>query len=239
MARSITRWQKMEERRNTVRAIWLILLTFLIIGAALFFGFKVLTKIFIFMGNISSMDKPAEKTDFIPPSPPRFLTRLEATNSASLSLKGISEAGASVFLTLNQNPAGDTVALDDGSFEFTHLQLSEGQNTFSAVAIDTAGNRSQISSSLSVRYSSKSPILVINSPLDKQSFSGNESRITISGSVDPDTRLTINDRVVILSAGGKFSYQLGLNSGENLLSIMAVDSFGNRTKKEITVSYHP
>lgn len=235
----MTRWQKLEERRNTIRAIWLILLTFIIIGGAIFFGFKVLTGIFVFMGNIKSMNKPVEKTDFIPPSPPRFLTRLEATNSAHLSLKGISEAGANVYLNQNEDPAGDTIALDDGSFVFTNLQLSEGQNIFSAVALDTAGNRSQVSPSFFVRYSNKTPSLVVSSPSDKQIFSGSESRISISGTTDPDVRLTINDRVVILSSDGKFNYQLGLNTGDTLLSIVAVDSFGNRTKKDVTVSYRP
>jgi hypothetical protein len=235
----ITRWQRLEERRNKRKAALLITGTLLIIGLGVVFGFNVLTKIFLFIGNLNSANQPVEKTDFIPPSPPQFFPAVEATNSASLTIKGIAEAGSSVFLTQNSQDTANTVTPQDGVFLFPNLRLKEGTNEFLAVAVDDAGNRSQPSNRLVVYYSNKPPPLTVVSPVDRKVVTGNDPRISITGSTDPEARLTINDRIVIVSYDGKFSYNLVLNPGDTTVVIIATDRNGNQARKEMTLTYNP
>lgn len=101
MTRTVSRLQRLEEKRNMNKAVWLILGTFVLIGLTVTIGFNLLTKIFIFMGNVNSTNKPVEKSDFIPPGPPVLLSMYDATNSATISLKGVAEPGATVYLTQN------------------------------------------------------------------------------------------------------------------------------------------
>jgi hypothetical protein len=217
----------------------LIFGSFLIIFISIFFGFKVLTKMFLFITQLNSSGRPVEKSDYIPPSPPVFISRFEATNSAYLVLKGIAEPGSMVFLTQNSNSVKSVVASENGEFEFSQVILTDGDNEFFGVAVDPAGNKSQPSNKLNIYLSIKEPKLVIEKPITGQVFSGNNSKIEISGLTDPEVRLTINERVVIVATDGRFHHQLGLSPGENKLLISAVNKAGNRIQKEITVSYQP
>lgn len=239
MSRSFSRLQRLEEKRNLNKAVWLILGTIVLITLTVTIGFNLLTKLFIFMGNLNSTNKPVEKTDFIPPSPPVFFNLFNATNSAVISLKGTAEPGSGVYLTQNSNQSGNVITFDDGIFEFRKIQLSEGTNNFSAVALDSAGNKSQISDQLTIYYSSKAPALTITTPADKQIISGKDPNLQIQGSTDADVRLIINERVVIVGSDGKFSYKIVLNQGENQITITAVNDTGNKTQNVLTVTYNP
>ncbi len=126
MAKPYTRWQRLEEKRNKIRAIQLIFGSVLIIGLSVFFGFKVLTRMFLFITQLNSSGRPVEKTDFIPPSPPVFISRFEATNSANLTLRGIAEPGSMVFLTQNSNSPKSVVTSENGEFEFSQVLLTDG-----------------------------------------------------------------------------------------------------------------
>jgi hypothetical protein len=180
-----------------------------------------------------------EKTDLIPPSPPVFVSRFEATNSANLTLRGIAEAGSTIYLTQNLDSIKSVVTPGDGEFEFTKILLADGDNEFSAVAVDVSGNRSQPSDVLHIGFSFKEPKLIIDSPVTGQVISGNNSRIEIKGITDPDARLTINERVIIVATDGRFHHLLGLTSGENNLHILAINKAGNKIQKEIVVIYQP
>ena len=239
MSRSFSRLQRLEEKRNLRKAVLFVLGTGVLIVLTVTIGFNLLTRLFIFMGNVNSTNKPIEKSDFIPPSPPLFLSSFDATNSAVMKLKGTAEPGSTIYLTQNTNPLGNVVTSDDGIFEFGNIKLAEGVNNFSAVAIDGSGNKSQISDPLSISYSSKAPNLSITTPSDKQVITGSNANIQIQGKTDPDVRLTINDRVIIVGSDGTFSYKTVLSQGDNPITLTAVNEIGNKTQKQITVSYNP
>ncbi len=239
MARSFSRLQKLEERRNLIRAVWLILGSVALVALTITLGFNILTKIFLFLGNVNSTNKPVVNTDVIPPGPPTFFTSFEATNSAVITLSGYAEPGATVYLTQNTQAKGNVVSTQDGVFQFPGIKLNPGLNSFSAVAMDAAGNRSQPSVTVEITFSDKGPDLKITVPTDKQIISGGDGTIRITGSTDPDARLTVNDRVVIVSPSGNFNYSLVLNQGDNNLVITATDTTGNQTQKSLTVTYNP
>lgn len=239
MTRSYSRLQRLEERRNFRKAVLFMLGTIILIALTVTTGFNLLTRVFMFMGNINSSNKPVAKTDFIPPSPPVFLSSFDATNSATVTIRGAAEPGATVYLTQNTNPAGDVVTSDDGFFVFGEIHLREAQNIFSAVAIDGSGNKSQVSNQLSISYSSKAPTLKILTPADKHAITGSNPGIQIQGITDPDVRLIINDRVVIVGTDGTFNYKIVLNPGDNQISVNAVNEAGNFVQKQLTVTYTP
>jgi hypothetical protein len=239
MARSFSRLQRLEEKRNLRKAVWLILGTIGLAVLTVTLGFNLLTKLFIFMGNVNSTNKPVQKTDFIPPSPPDFLSTFDATNSAAMTLQGTAEPGSTVYLTQNGNTAGNVVTTDDGSFEFGNIRLTVGNNIFSAVAIDGSGNKSQVSDQLSVTYSNKAPSLTVNTPVDKQVVTGSDPKIQVKGTTDADNRLTINDRVIIVAGDGSFTYSMVLNQGDNPINVITTDETGNTTQKQLTVTYNP
>ena len=239
MARSFSRLARLEEKRNLRKAIWLILGTIGLIILTVTLGFNLLTRLFIFMGNINSTNKPVEKTDFIPPSPPVFLNSFDATNSAAMTLTGTAEPGSAVYLTQNSVSKGNVITSDDGLFSFGNIHLTEGENNFSAIAMDNSGNKSQVSDPLIITFSNKAPNLTVTTPADKQQISGSSPNLPVQGMTDPDNRLTINDRVVIVGSDGSFSYNMVLNQGDNSIVISATDQMGNSTQKQLNVTYNP
>jgi cytoskeletal protein RodZ len=232
--------QRLEEKRNVKRAVWFTLGTLVIVAGLATLGFNLLAKLFVFWSSVRSNNGSAsEKTDFIPPSPPQIVVPFESTNSATFSIKGISEPGATVYLSQNDSEVKSLKVPDEGIFEFENLVLNEGNNTFTSVAVDDAGNRSQVSGKVAVNFSTKVPLLELSSPNDRQTFTGRDVKISVKGKTDPGNHVVVNDRVVIVGSDGSFSLQLGLNSGENPLIVVATNLAGNQTKKELIVIFNP
>lgn len=234
-----SRLQRVEEKRNVNKAVWLILLTVVILGVAVVGGIPLLVKLAVFIGDINSSRRPVDKSDIIPPAPPQLITSYEATNSAVQSISGWTEPGASIYLTQNSDTVSSVVAKDDGSFMFNGVNLSNGTNLFVAVAVDLSGNKSQPSETMTVEYSTKQPKLDVSTPTDKQTVNGSNPKIEVKGQTDPGNHVTVNGRVVIVSGEGNFSSLFNLNSGDNTITITATDRMGNQTKKDVTVTYSP
>ena len=200
------------------------------------FGYRFLSQFFLFISSLKMGNQPALKDDLIPPSPPQLFLPFEATNSAQVKLTGSTEPEITVYVSLNKTSVGIVTANENGDFE-QNLQLNEGQNTITAVAIDMSGNKSQPSIPISVDFRSAMPKLEVITPKDGQQFSGTNNRVEIKGKTDPENRIMINDRVVIVSSGGNFSFTAGLVSGENSFIIRAVDRAGNQKQQELKVIY--
>ena len=211
-------------------AFFLIILTILV-------GIPALIRMAAFLGDLRASNRPVDKTDIVPPAPPRISLPFEATNSATQVIDGAAESGATIFLTLNGESLGTVVAREDGTFIFSRVELRQGDNSLMAVAVDQAGNQSRGSTPINLYYSNKSPALDIESPTDRQQISGN--KIEIKGRVADGSRLMINDRLIVVGPGGKFSTAWNLNSGENGLVFVATDRAGNQTRKEVTVTATP
>ncbi len=232
-----SRLSKLEEKRNTRTAVLLILGTITIIIAGIFLGIPGMIKLARFFGDIRSAGGN-NKTDLIPPPPPQILFSFDATNSATIKLNGLSEPESTIYLTQNSKPAGKTTAGVDGTYRFDQVSLADGSNKFSSVAIDEAGNTSLASTEVNIFYSNKEPQFVIDSPTDRQTVSGKNPVIEVKGSVDVSvSRLTINERFVIIGNDKRFTTTTALNKGDNLLVFVAVDRAGNQSRKEIIVKY--
>lgn len=208
----------------------------LVIVAVVFGGIPVLGKLAEGINNLKSNGKPVDKNDLIAPVPPVISLAYDATNSADQTISGLAEPNSMVYLTMNNEPVGQAKVGNDGSFEVVSVKLMDGNNVFTAVAIDDAGNKSSPANNVVMIYSNKGPEIKLDSPMENQHVSGSPAKIQISGTVDPNARLVVNDRVIIVSAQGKFNTNFQLNNGDNLLIITATDAAGNQTKKELTVT---
>jgi len=219
----------LEDRRNSRKAVLLVLGTIVLLALAVFGGIPVLVKMAVFLGDLKSSKMPVDKTDLIPPPPPSFSLPYDATNSARQTISGSSEAGSTVYLTLNGESVGNVVAKDDGIFTLGNINLKDGDNTLIAVAIDQVGNKGNASTEVDVYYSNKPPELTVETSMVA------DNKVEIKGTTS-GVRLTANDRLIIIGQGGKFATTINLNPDEKVLVLVTVDRAGNQTRKEVELS---
>lgn len=185
-----------------------------------------------FFGELKSSTKIVETKDTTPPLPPKLKPLPEVTSRSQITLEGFAEPGATVKIFLNGEGEKEVIAEADGSFTTESINLSLGKNKLKAKAVDQAGNESKDSGIIVIEYDNTPPELEIEEVKE-----GKETKI--SGKTEPKATLKINNHLVILDQEGNFSYSLTLSEGENNILIEAEDQAGNKTKKEITLTYSP
>jgi hypothetical protein len=220
------------------KATLLTLTTIAVLVGGIILGIPVLTRTAIFMGSLNSKNGIGDKDDNIPPGAPQIFLSYDATNSAIQTISGLSEPGSTVFLTQNTQPKGEVVADNNGRFEFIDVNLTNGDNLFSAVAMDQANNKSLNSSQIHLYFSSEPPKLEVSSPTDRQVVS-DKNYVSLVGSSQNTVRLSVNDRTIILNSNGQFNTNYSLSPGDNILVFTATDGSGNQTRKEMTITYNP
>ena len=70
-------------------------------------------------------------------------------------------------------------------------------------------------------------------------FEKDQSTVKVLGKTDPGVRVTVNGFWAVIDENNNFSYNLPLQNGENMIKIEAIDQAGNKTEKEIKVTYSP
>jgi hypothetical protein len=145
------------------------------------------------------------------------------TNDKGLRVSGITEAGARVLV--NGNP----VAIAGTNFQCT-FQLHEGINILNFDAIDQAGNHNY--TTRSVTLDTLPPRLEITIPVANNILT-KEKEITISGYVDPDSRVMVGKEQKDFS--GEWTFVLQLKEGKNKLVIEATDKVGNKVSLGRTI----
>lgn len=234
---TVSRMEKLEEQRNMRKVGMLAGVTTVVLLAAFLLGVPLMVRLAVWWGDFNQSRRPIEKTDLIPPVPPKIFVNYEATSSATIKLAGSAEPEAVVAIGMNDKPLGNVVADADGAWVVENVTLQEGVNKFFAVAVDGAGNKSAESEVVSITYLSKLPEITVESPSDHQLVTGKTGTIELKGSTGGTVRLTVNDRVIILGSGGRFVTTYVLSEGENVLVFVATSSSGSQTRKEIVVEY--
>jgi hypothetical protein len=231
-----SRLSSVEERKNIRNAIFFGISTIVAVAILFFAGIPLLGKFTALISDIGKGSKQISSQDTTPPAPPRFNQFPDFTNQKNITLTGASETAANVKLTFNgkeQNSLSDK----NGNFTF-NLDLKDGDNIFSAIAIDTSGNISQKTKYFTINYDAKSPDLSIDSPSDGSTFLGSKQRqVTIQGTTGSEAKLTINDRIISVDDNGKFQYTTTLNDGENTFNIKSIDQAGNVNEKSLTLNF--
>lgn len=230
-AKVSSRLARKQQRKLVRQTIWSIIGGGLLL---LVFLFWVLPNSVRLLSGV--LDTTFEEKDEIPPQVPIFSQPATATNLSPYLLKGFAEPGSKVFVSVNGNE-NEVVTGDDGVFE-AELGLTEGENVFSAVSEDAAGNRSRETEAYQIDLDSQLPSLAIDNISDGQEFIGkDQQQLTIAGITDPSARVYINQRLVLARTDGSFKFTLRLNEGENKLTFKVIDKAGNEAEFEYTVFF--
>ncbi len=227
-------------KRNEKTFLISIVGIIILLGFLVKFGIPLLFNMSLFVANIrgSSSEISKNKTKgFL--AAPNFDPTFSATNSASVSLKGNALPKLTIKLYRNDELISDTASKDDGSFSFSDVRLSKGDNVFKAKAIDESKNESDFSPLQTISYKTDAPALSVDAPTDGQTFSKDQNDIKASGKTDQGVKVTVNDFWAIVDESGNFSYTLHLKNGDNQIKIVATDDAGNKTEVTRKVTYSP
>jgi hypothetical protein len=233
-----SRLQSVEERRNVKKAVLFGFLSIAVLVLLFFAGIPLFGKLAVFVSDLRGTRNAVSKNDTTPPAPPRFNLFSQFTNQQTATITGAAEPGATVKLTFNGSPR-EVLVDKDGNFNFS-LSLSDGDNTFSGVATDPAGNVSQQTKDSKITFDAKPPTLTISSPTDGSSFFGsNQRQVTIQGVTEVGCQVVINDRLISVDDNGNFQYTTTLNEGANAFAVKSTDQAGNATEKSVSFNFNP
>jgi hypothetical protein len=162
-----------------------------------------------------------------------------ATNSAQIVISGASLKDYSIVLYINNSEVDQSNTDQNGKFHFTE-DLNKGSNQI-AVRAKYNNKQSELSDVQSVNYTNSQPKLDVNSPSDGQHFDkntiGTGNTITVSGATDPGVSVTVNGLWAVIDDNNNFSYILTLQNGDTQIKIVATDQAGNKSEKDLKVSY--
>ena len=162
----------------------------------------------------------------------------EATNSGRIAVSGYAAKESNVLIFVNGSEEMKIIADKDGKFSTQLVPIKEGENTLYAI-VAASDSQSSPSASYMVYYKKNEPKLEISGPQDGERFRDDQKEISITGATDEDSRVLINDRLVIVDVQGNFSYSVRLSDGENTFKIQAFDNAGNKTQKKLKITYFP
>lgn len=228
----LARKRESESKKNfALSLLGIFVVLFLLIK----FGVPLLANLSILLSGQNKGTASTAENIFL--SQPSLDPLPTATNSASLVVTGKSEANSTVDLYINDSITDKSDVGSDNSFKF-NVTLSNGDNKI-YVKARKGSNTSLASDSLDVFFKNSKPNLTVSSPTDGQGFSKDQNTVLVSGTTDPQTKVTINDYWAVIDQNNNFSYQLKLNNGDNNIKVVAQDLAGNTTEKDLKVTYSP
>jgi len=220
----LERLAKKEERETVKRIISLSFLS-LILAILLFtLGIPLLGKFADFLDLFFKKSETVTVSKEIP-NPPRLNPLPSATNSAQLTVDGFSDTGTKVVIYLNSEKAGET-NIADGKFHFEDLFLKKGENRIWAKTVSFDERESDSSQSQIIIQDLEEPRLLVETPIDNQSFSG-DNRIKVLGKTEKDAQVYANGFLASVDLEGKFEVFVPVAEGETTLEVKAIDEAGN------------
>lgn len=219
-------------------------LTLIICGVLLYILFVWFIPTFI--GGLSFLNRfknPGTVTKSVSENallaPPVLNIPYEATNSATISIRGYTMANTSVEIYLNDELKSTIKSESDGSFISDQVTLDLGKNSISGKTIDVSGNKSYGSKPIIITFSNEKPILELNNPQDNLIIKGGDKKVTVNGKTNSDEEITItiNGNQVIVNSDGSFSQVVEINEGDYSISVIATDKAGNTTEVVRKVIY--
>lgn len=231
--------QKIEEKKSKRQAIIFSFLTLVLIVGVIFLGIPSLIKMAVFLSNLRSSGQSIETSDTVPPVPPRLQPIFEATQSAQISLSGFAEPGTTVKVFRGSQEIGEALVDKDGQFIVIDIGLKSGENNLKTQAIDSAGNESKFSPTISITLDKTPPSLKVAEPTDGEEFFDEGKEILVAGETEPGAQLTVNGFYTIVDTEGNFAKRFELSEGDNDIQIVVKDKAGNQNQANLTVRYTP
>lgn len=172
-------------------------------------------------------------------APPVLNIPYESTNTAAIKISGYASPKTTIQIYIDDELRTTAQTDDGGSFTTEDLSLNLGTNNIYGKTADNKGIQSLASKTIQIIYDNEKPELEIKEPEDNKTINGGEKKVTIAGSTEPNSSVTINDTRVIINNDGSFSKTIDLNDGENNIIITTKDKAGNSTKISRKVVYQP
>lgn len=168
------------------------------------------------------------KVDTQPPKITIIEPQFTHTNREDLIISGITEPSILV-----SSGTSSTTSNSKGQFTLK-VKLSPGENVIKVYAIDSAGNKGEVT--LNITLDISPPFLKLDPSL-KSWMEVYEETLEIKGEVEVGADLTINGVPVSYDTQGRFSYTVRLQEGNNSIQIVAVDKAGNQNAIYLPVKY--
>ena len=172
-------------------------------------------------------------------APPVLYIPYEATNSASLPISGYAAPLSKVEIYIDDEIKSQTSTDSEGKFTTDPVLLNLGTNNIHAVTISDSDKKSLPSKNIKLYYSSEKPKLEVSEPNDGTEIKGGEKKVKVAGLTDINNSITVNGSTVIVDSEGNFQTMLALNDGDNTITVVASNSFGNSNQVERKVKYTP
>ena len=190
-------------------------------------------------GNTGNPSAPVSVTlDSIAPAPPVMTPPASPTNIRTITLMGTAEALS--FVTIyagpgSSSPVGTVPADAQGSFSLGNVALIEGVNTFTATAMDGAGNTGNPSTPVSVTLDTVAPVVTITAPQADAWF--RTPAITVTGTInEPVTTVTVNGTPATITGTGFSLTNFQLTEDVNAITVIATDLAGNPGPGTVTAT---
>jgi len=170
-------------------------------------------------------------------APPVLNIPYEATNTATIKISGYSTPNTKVEIYFDDQLKTTVDTDSDGSFNTADLSLVLGTNNIYGQTVDNNGKKSLASKTIQLIYNNQKPKLDLSSPPDNQQIKGGDKKVVVSGTTDPLNSITVNGTTVIVGNDGSFNTTININDGDNIISIIATDQFGNTDEVDRKVNY--
>ncbi len=186
-----------------------------------------------------------------PITPPGPDTTPPDTNITATPANPSNSSSASFSFTSTEAGSSFECQLDGGSFGActspkSYTSLGDGSHIFYVRAIDVAGNVDPTPASYTWTSDVSSPTITITSPTLNPTYTTGSSPLSLGGTASDNNGVTqvtwANDRGGSGTASGTASWSASgiiLQSGTNVLTVMARDAAGNTGTDALTVSYTP
>lgn len=161
---------------------------------------------------------------------------VSATNSAQIVITGKALKDQLVNLYINDQGIDQAKADKDGGFSFNET-LKNGDNQIKTRAQAADGKKSDYSDAFNVAFKNSPPTLDVSTPNDGQSFKKDQNTAKITGKTDAGVSVTVNGFWAVVDDSNNYSYALSLQNGDNQIKIVATDQAGNKTEKDLKVTY--
>ena len=229
----LSRRLESQSRKNLFLSILGIIVVLILL---IKFGIPLLVNFSLFLSG-QKKDEPSKNASSSYLSPPVLNQTASATNSAEFIVTGTASRNEEINIYVNDSLSDKKEAEDNGNFSFK-VTLQNGDNRIKAKA-KKDDRESNFSNELEVTYKNAPPSLSVDSPTDGQKFEKDQNTAKVSGKTDSGVRITVNGFWAVIDENNSFSYNLPLQNGDNSIKIEAVDQAGNKTEKEIKVTYSP
>lgn len=229
-----------KERKAKKNIIWTVILIIFLLYALISWILPNL------IGGLSLVNKLKQPTPTVEPivseagtlAPPVLNIPYEATNTATIKIKGYASAETKVDIYVDDEIKSSTTTDQNGSFLAENIDLSLGTNTiYGKTSNDKASSLS--SKPIKVIFTNEKPKLNLTSPSDGQLVKGGDKKVTVSGSTNPADEITANGTKLIVNSDGNFSQAIAINEGDNQITVISRDSAGNQNLISVKVTYQP